>query len=249
MIYAIGDIHGQLDSLRRAHELILADKFAHDGDSAAVVHVGDLVDRGPDSKGVIDYLMEGRRKREDWVILRGNHDQLFLNFINGGDGTDPHLRKGMTWQSAVVGGASTLASYGVKKRRLEGFEKFAARGRKAISPKHGAFLDGLPIWFETDDILFVHAGIRPGFPLEAQDEDDLMWIRDEFLWHMAPHKKLIVHGHTPVEEPTHYGNRINIDCGAGWGNDIVPVVIDGDKCFALTENGRVPVKAPSEYYQ
>ena len=83
---------------------------------------------------------------------------------------------------------------------------------------------------------------------EAQDDDDLMWIRNDFLWHSGSHGKLIVHGHTPVEEPTHYGNRINIDCGAGWGNPLVPVVLEGGACFALTEDGRQQVKAPGEYY-
>ena len=82
-------------------------------------------------------------------------------------------------------------------------------------------------------MIFVHAGIRPGFPIEAQDAEDLMWIRDEFLWQLNDHEALIVHGHTPVEAPTHYGNRVNIDTGAGWGRALVPVVFEGGVCHAL----------------
>lgn len=249
MIYAIGDIHGRISELQAAHALIAEDKAAHGADAAAVVHVGDLVDRGPDSCKVIEHLMAGLNAGEDWVVLRGNHDQLFLNFLNGEDGSDPHLRKGVTWQSDVMGGAATLASYGVERKMLERQSGYEARARAAVPDAHRGFIEKLPYWFKAEGVLYVHAGIRPGFPIEAQDEDDLMWIRNEFLWHMGPHEDLIVHGHTPVEEPTHYGNRINIDCGAGWGHALVPVVIEDGACFALTEDGRQPVKAPSEYYQ
>ena len=249
MIYAIGDIHGHLAQLERAHDLVARDKAEHGSKSEAVVHLGDLVDRGPDSRGVLDFLIHGRRNGEDWIVLRGNHDHLFLDFLKGRDGTDPHLREGVTWQSDVMGGAATLASYGVEKRVLERRGAYEARARAAVPNEHRDFLEDLPLWFKLEGVLFVHAGIRPGFPIEAQEDDDLMWIRNDFLWHTGPHESLIVHGHTPVEEPTHYGNRINIDCGAGWGNDLVPVVIDNGACFALTPEGRVPVKAPSEYYQ
>ncbi|NND40872.1 MAG: serine/threonine protein phosphatase [Silicimonas sp.] len=249
MIYAIGDIHGQLAQLENAHALIARDKAVHGAEDAVVVHVGDLVDRGHDSRGVIDHLIAGRDAGDDWLVLRGNHDQLFLNFLNGNDGSDPRLRRGVTWQGSAMGGAATLASYGVERKILERESSFEARARSAVPDAHRSFIENLPLWFRAEDVLFVHAGIRPGFPIEAQDEDDLMWIRNDFLWHMGPHENLIVHGHTPVEEPTHYGNRINIDCGAGWGHALVPVVLDGGACFALTEEGRTPVKAPNEYYQ
>lgn len=249
MIYAIGDIHGQLRQLEAAHELIAQDKAERGLLTAPVVHLGDLVDRGPDSRGVVDFLIAGQNAGEDWVVLRGNHDQLFLDFLKGGDGNDPHLRTGVTWQSNVMGGAATLASYGVERRKIQRRSAFEARGRAAVPDAHRDFLDSLPLWFQAEEILFVHAGIRPGFPLDAQDEDDLMWIRNDFLKHMAPHETLIVHGHTPVDEPTHYGNRINIDCGAGWGHNLVPVVLEDGVCYALTPTGRQQVKAPNEYYQ
>jgi serine/threonine protein phosphatase 1 len=174
---------------------------------------------------------------------------LFLDFLEGGDGTNSRLRTGVTWQGKVMGGAPTLASYCGERRILERKGAYENRAREAVPEAHRAFLKSLPYWFRLEGTLFVHAGIRPGFPIDAQDEEDLMWIRNEFLRHMGPHEYLIIHGHTPVEEPTHYGNRINIDCGAGWDHDIVPVVLEGGACFALTPEGRRAVKAPGEYYQ
>ena len=249
MIYAIGDIHGHLELLLQAHILIAEDMSEHGEKSAPVVHLGDIVDRGPDSKGVLDFLIDGCAAGRNWIVLRGNHDQLFLDFLNGGDGTDPHLTKGMTWHSRVMGGAATLSSYAGEKRVIERKSSYENRARKSVPVSHRDFLGRLPYWHDTEDVLFVHAGIRPGFPMDAQDEDDLMWIRNDFLFHTAAHPKLIIHGHTPVNEPTHYGNRINIDCGAGWGHSLVPVVWDQGVCYALTTEGRQQVKAPNEYYQ
>lgn len=249
MIYAIGDIHGQLAELRRAHALIVEDASRNGEADARVVHVGDLVDRGSDSRGVIEMLRQGLDEGRKWTVIRGNHDQLFLNFLNGHDGTDDRLRKGVVWQSDIMGGAATLESYAGPRKMLERQGAYEARARSRVPDTHRQFLESLPFYHMAEDYLFVHAGIRPGFPVEAQDEEDLMWIRNEFLQHMGSHGPLIVHGHTPVDEPTHYGNRINIDCGAGWGHALVPVVLDQGKCFALHEDGRRAVKAPSEYYQ
>ena len=95
MIYAIGDIHGQREQLLAAHATIAADREAQGVDAARIVHIGDLVDRGPDAKGVVQYLMDGIENGEDWVVLRGNHDQLFVEFLQGGDGTHPLVRKGI----------------------------------------------------------------------------------------------------------------------------------------------------------
>ena len=233
MIYAIGDIHGQLDQLKAAHLRIAEDRDRHGGGPAPVVHIGDLVDRGPDAKGVIQYLLDGLARGEDWIVLTGNHDRMFAEFRAGSDGSHERLRKGVTWQHSVMGGKATLESYGVRRKLLERDENFLRRARAAVPEAHAAFVRGLPLWYEMRGMIFVHAGIRPGFAMDAQDEDDLLWIRDEFLWHPGDHAALIVHGHTPVDEPTHYGNRVNIDTGAGWGNDLVPVVFDGGDCYAL----------------
>lgn len=244
MIYAVGDIHGHFAKLQSAHASIIMDAKAAGVGQPTIIHVGDLCDRGDQTKQVIQYLIDGIAAGEDWHVLKGNHDRLFLNFVRGGDGTDPRLNKGMTWLHSVMGGRATLASYGAKKSLLESEEKFLRRARNAVPKSHVEFLDSLPIWYRADGMIFVHAGIRPGFPIEAQEEDDLLWIRDEFLWHLGDHDALIVHGHTPVDEPTHYGNRVNIDTGAGWGNDLVPVVFDNGVCFALTGDGRVELSVP-----
>ena len=244
MIYAIGDIHGHLDQLAAAHRTIAEDRARHPGKDAPVVHIGDLVDRGPDTKGVIQFLLDGLERGEDWITLTGNHDRMFAEFLAGGDGSHPRLRKGVTWRHSVVGGTATLASYGVRRKRLESESNFCRRARAAVPEAHAAFVRDLPLWYKLGGMIFVHAGIRPGFAMDAQDEDDLLWIRDEFLWHAGDHAALIVHGHTPVDEPTHYGNRVNIDTGAGWGNPLVPVVFDGDDCFALRETGREKLKVP-----
>jgi len=246
MIYAVGDIHGHLDQLEAAHARIAEDRAREGAGASAVVHIGDLCDRGPDTKRVIQFLIDGIAGGEDWTVLRGNHDQMFLDFLEGGDGSHPRLGKSLTWQNHQLGGKETLASYASKKSMLESADKFHRRLRKAVPDSHKDFLKRLPYWHKAEGMIFVHAGIRPGFPLEAQDEEDLLWIRDDFLWHFGDHEALIVHGHTPIEEPMHYGNRVNIDTGAGWGNDVVPVVFDGGECYALRADGRHHVKAPAQ---
>lgn len=239
-IYAIGDIHGHLEKLKSAHARI-AEDMARENGGGQVIHLGDLVDRGPDSKGVIEYLIAGLQRGEDWIILKGNHDRLFSNYIRTGETSDGRLRKGLSWLSPTMGGDATLQSYGVSKRAFEKAARLHARSVSKVPEDHVEFLENLPLWHRTDGKIFVHAGIRPGFPMEAQDEDDLLWIRDEFLWRTQAHEALIVHGHTPVDYPTHYSNRVNLDCGAGWGNPLVPVVFEGRQCFALNEDGRDPL--------
>lgn len=244
MIYAVGDIHGHFDKLSAAHALIDADMQTHNVSKATTIHIGDLCDRGPDTKKVIDYLIQGISNGRDWLVLKGNHDQMLLDFLAGGDGSNPRLKSGTTWLHSVMGGSQTLESYGLKKSLLEKADKFLKRARAGIPDAHVEFLRGLPVWLRAEEMIFVHAGIRPGFAIEAQDEDDLLWIRDDFLWHLGDHEALIVHGHTPVDEPTHYGNRVNIDTGAGWGNPLIPVVFDNKRCFALHPDGRKELSIP-----
>ncbi len=244
MIYAVGDIHGHYDKLLIAHALIADDMAAHKADKATVVHIGDLCDRGPDTAKVIQYLIDGIAAGRDWLVLKGNHDQMLLDFVDGGDGSNPRLKSGTNWLHSVIGGRATLASYGQKKSMLESKDAFLRRARGGVPQDHVDFLSSLPVWLRVDGMIFVHAGIRPGFPIEAQDEEDLLWIRDDFLWHLGDHEALVVHGHTPVDEPTHYGNRVNIDTGAGWGNPLIPVVFDQGQTFALSEKGRTELSVP-----
>lgn len=231
--YAIGDIHGHSDKLARAHALIAADR-ARVGDAGApVVHTGDLCDRGPDTKGVVEYLCAGLKRGENWVVLRGNHDAMMSDFLDNGGSS--------AWLTAGGGGRTTLASYGVDVER--GRDKKALRrdARERVPKAHRKFLRKLPLSFRYGELFFCHAGIRPGVPLALQTEQDLIWIRLPFLRSTEDHGPLIVHGHTPVPAVTHFGNRLDIDTGAGQGRALSAVVLEGRRAWVLTENGRAPV--------
>lgn len=244
-IYAIGDIHGYRTELERAHLLIARDRKRTEDADAPVVHLGDLCDRGPDTKGVIEFLLAGEARGEPWITLKGNHDRLMSYFLAEEPRLDPYMLVGWTWFSDGVGGAETLASYGAAPVKRERLYMLHARARAAVPEAHRVFLAGLPSSYETKHHIFVHAGIRPGVPMDQQIETDLLWIRQEFHADKRDHGKLIVHGHTPVKAVTHYGNRLNIDTGAGYGRPISAVVIEGRKVWRLTEDGRVRVKPGS----
>ncbi|MEM1077940.1 MAG: metallophosphoesterase [Pseudomonadota bacterium] len=241
--YAIGDIHGHPGQLRNAHRLIEEDRRRVRDPDAAVVHTGDLVDRGPDSRAVLDHLIDGRAKGAPWVVLLGNHDRMFLRFVRDGQPHDPAVRSGKSWLHPVLGGATTLASYGVEAQD-GAFESAHKAARKAVPDAHLAFLADLPLWLENETHICVHAGLRPGIALDQQAEEDLLWIRDDFLLETADHGKLVVHGHTALKMPVFYGNRLNIDAGAGYGRPIVPVVVEGRRAWMLTETGRFQLRAP-----
>jgi serine/threonine protein phosphatase 1 len=237
-IYAIGDIHGQLDMLRAAHARIAADRTVAGDPDAPVVHLGDLVDRGPDSRGVIDLLIRGIADGAPWIVLKGNHDRMFVNFLRHGIAHDSGLRRELTWLDPPLGGDRTLASYGVQLRRWTSLRSAWDAALAAVPREHLDFLLNLPLMHQTEDLLFVHAGIRPGVPIDAQVEEDLVWIRGPFLEDTRDHGKIVVHGHTPVEAPEHYGNRVDLDTGAGFGRALTAAVFEGRDCFILTENGR-----------
>lgn len=239
--YAIGDIHGHLALLDAAHALIAADRAATGDDAAPVVHLGDLVDRGPDSRGVIARLMEGIAAGEPWVVLKGNHDALFTLFLDDPAAHDLGLRPDLSWLHPRLGGAETLAAYGVRSAADRPVAAVWADARAAVPQAHRDFLNGLPLMHRRGDVLFVHAGIRPGLPMTAQIETDLLWIRDTFLNDRRDHGALIVHGHTVVERPRHYGNRVNLDTGAAYGGPLTAAVIEGRDVFVLTPAGRVPL--------
>ena len=241
--YAIGDIHGHLDKLRALHRLIDDDRVACGDRAAPVVHIGDLVDRGPDSRAVIDFLMAGAAAGQPWVVLRGNHDRMFRGFMADPDYHDPRLRRDLSWLHERLGGGDTLAAYGVMGAGERLLHDLHADAVAAVPPAHLAYLDGLPTYFLRDTCLFVHAGVRPGVDLHDQSEDDLLWIRNEFLNEGRDHGALVVHGHTPVDRIEHLGNRLNIDTGAGYGKPMSAVVIEGRSVWQLTPRGRVAVTA------
>ena len=242
--YAIGDVHGQRAKLARAHALIEADR-ARTGDAdAPVVHLGDLVDRGPDSAGVLSDVIAGVGAGRPWLFVLGNHDRLFRMFLDDPRAEDPRLRADLSWLHPNLGGAATLASYGVADAADRPVEVVHAEAVERVPGEHRAFLAGLPLWHERGELLLVHAGILPDMPMHLQEEDDLVWIRREFLDHTDPHPGLVVHGHTVVEEATHFGNRVDLDSGAGHGGPLTAAVFEGREAWVLTEDGREPLRPP-----
>lgn len=236
-IYAIGDIHGQLAALENALTLIEADG----GPDAQIVFLGDYTDRGPDSKGVIDLLSSGQDAGRNWVFVKGNHDQMYSLFLQSPPQADPYMMVEHYWLHPRLGGDTTLASYGVNASGTRRLKHVHQEALAAIPKRHIEFMAGLSINYQTDTQFFVHAGIRPGIPLDEQDEEDMIWIRQEFHNYHDKHPKLIIHGHTPVDEATHYGNRVNLDSGAGYGDPLSAVVFEGTKGWLLTHQGRVPL--------
>lgn len=236
-IYAVGDIHGQTHQLDRALDLITADG----GADAEIVFLGDLVDRGPDSRGVIDRVMQGQAAGKPWTVLKGNHDRMFARFVRGGVLHDPRTRTPLSWLHPRMGGITTLASYGLADANEMPMPAAFHAARAAVPQSHIDFIDQLPLYLERDGLLFVHAGILPGVPLPQQTEDDLVWIRDPFLNDPITHPWLVVHGHTALDYPQHFGNRIDLDGGVGFGRPLHPAVLEGRKCWLLTDDGRHPL--------
>lgn len=238
--YAIGDIHGHLALLERAHARIAADMERHG--PAPIIHLGDLVDRGPDSRGVIEFLMAGQARGADWEVLKGNHDRMFLRFLDDPHAPEPGLREGLIWLHPRLGGATTLASYGI---HAPGDRPIAPVHRDALAAVPQAQRDWLaarPTHLAMGPWVFVHAGIRPGVALADQTETDLVWIREPFLSDTRDHGVLVVHGHTALPEAQHYGNRVNIDSSAAYGGPLTAIVLEDDQIHVLTPEGRVPLR-------
>ena len=222
-IYAVGDIHGRLDLLERMIAAIARDAAAQGGSSLTIT-LGDYVDRGPQSRGVIDRLIVNPFPG-DYVALKGNHEALLEEFL-----ADPQA--GLHWQQ--LGGLQTLRSFGVRLPPRGGFAQAAADLRAALSPAQQKFLASLKTSLAVGRYFFCHAGVRPGVPLDRQSEDDLLWIRQEFLDSDADFGKLVVHGHTPVVEPQVRANRINIDTGAFATGRLTCVVLEDGRHRFIT---------------
>ncbi|WP_338633587.1 metallophosphoesterase [Afipia carboxidovorans] len=219
-IYAVGDIHGRADLLQEKLAAIEAHHAAHPGVDALRVFVGDYIDRGADSCGVVEMLIDlGRRER--CVFLRGNHEAYVLDF--------PHNPKIMTaWRT--LGGIETLASYGIaaspEPDPAESLE-LANAFERSLPESHRVFYRDLLLSYEAGGLYFVHAGVRPGIPLAAQSVADRTWIRHEFLNHEGLFEKLIIHGHTPATEPEIRPNRINIDTRAFASGRLTCIWLEG----------------------
>ncbi|MCM2562831.1 serine/threonine protein phosphatase [Lutimaribacter sp. EGI FJ00015] len=234
-IYAIGDIHGQRSMLEDTLALIEADG----GPEAPVVFLGDYIDRGPDSRGVLDLLSSGLAEGRNWTCLKGNHDRLMEWYLNTPPVHDPYLLVGFDWMHERIGGRETAASYGVTEITGRRMFDLADELRETVPDAHQRFLRHLQLSHRAGGLFFAHAGIRPGVPLDAQTETDLLWIRQEFHDDPRDHGALIVHGHTPVQSAEHHGNRVNLDSGAGYGRPITAAVFEAGKVWELGAQGRV----------
>lgn len=233
-IYAIGDIHGQIGMLHRALE-----RIERDG-GGRVVFLGDYVDRGPDSRAVIEVLRLGQAEGRDWICLKGNHDRLFEWYVTPpAPRNDPHLLVGYDWMHERIGGIDTARSYGVQVPKRIRSQELAEQMRDALPDGHLDFLQSLKLTHREPGLFFVHAGIRPGVPLDQQDETDLLWIRQEFHQDPSDHGAFVVHGHTPVGAPDLRPNRLNLDTGAGYGDPLSVACFEGGEIFLLETSGRI----------
>lgn len=216
-IYAIGDVHGCDDRLAVLHQLIAADLAARPVADALLLHLGDYIDRGEASAAVLQRLSRPRPAPFPRIInLMGNHEAMMLSAL---DSEDPEAV--MQW--LANGGAETLASWGLSRRSRP------REWARAVPPEHVAFLRGLPLYHAAGGYVFVHAGLRPGVPLERQSRHDLLWIREPFLSWQGDSPFVVVHGHTPEHDVVVRTNRIGIDTGAVMGGVLTCVALEGDR--------------------
>ena len=229
IIYAIGDIHGRLDLLQQLEEKIERDAADVDADQRVIVCLGDYIDRGDDSRGVIEHLVQAPPQSFERVCLTGNHEDYLLRFLE--DST-----VGPAW--LLNGGRGTLMSYCISPPEwadLEGSLQIVQTNLRSCMPEaHVAFLRALELSYRNGDYLFVHAGIRPNMPLSRQDPHDLIWIREEFVSNKSDHGAVIVHGHSVRHKPDNLANRIGVDTGAYATGRLTCVVLSGSTRRFLT---------------
>jgi serine/threonine protein phosphatase 1 len=218
-------------------DALLVQIFEHARVSAPVektlVFLGDYIDRGPNSKGVVDRFLALESPTWNLVFLRGNHDQSLLDFL-----ADASFYR--AWRS--FGAPETLLSYGVMPPRFDrdaDFETARQTFAERLPPSHLAFFENLQYSYIQNDYMFVHAGIRPGIPIDDQLSQDMMWIRNEFLSHRCAFEKMIVHGHTPTDRPVKTANRIGIDTGAHATHCLTAAILEGESCNFL-QTGKQP---------
>lgn len=225
LVYAIGDVHGRLDLMDRLVEMLREDAATFEGEKANLIFLGDLIDRGPQSAGCVERALTLRH--EGWctsLSLMGNHEQAMLRFLDNAE-------HGAAW--CQYGGGATMKSYGVQapaaQAPLEDWERARLDLAAAMPETHLPFLTEMPLWARSGDYLFVHAGVRPGVPLEEQTRDDLLWIRGDFLSSKKASEKVVVHGHTPTQDPENKRWRIGLDTGAYATGVLTAVRLKGQK--------------------
>jgi serine/threonine protein phosphatase 1 len=225
-VYAIGDVHGRADLLSELFTRIDDDLRSRPHVDSIQVFLGDYIDRGPNSREVIDLLIERQRSHQT-KFLKGNHEDCVLRLL-----TDPAVFS--EWK--MIGGLSTVLSYGVTPsghHDPQSHSRIVTDLAHAIPDSHHRFFQSLALSFTVGDFFFAHAGVRPGIPLTAQSPRDLLWIREDFLLHEEDFGKVVVHGHTPAREPDIRRNRINIDTGAYATGRLTCLVLEADQMSFL----------------
>ena len=207
-IFVVGDIHGCLEKL-----VTLMDKIPIDYNQDQLIFIGDYIDRGPSSFEVVRYLIELKNLKPDTVFIKGNHEDMLQNYLDGSDR--------FTYQ--LNGGQKTLDEYLSRSDSKDAFP---------IPADHLEFFNSLRLYYQTDDFIFVHAGLREKVPLESQDKMDLLWIRDEFIHSKFDFGKRVIFGHTPFKEPLQQVNKIGIDTGAVYGNQLTCVQLPEIEFFS-----------------
>jgi len=231
-VYAIGDIHGRNDLLQQLIETIVDDDAKRGEVKSEIIFLGDLVDRGPDSAGVIETAMQLKRELGDVRFLMGNHEEVYLKAATGDEKATRFFNR--------IGGKETILSYEISVRDYMNLDSAALAERlpDLFPADHIDFVKSFENQIVVGDYAFVHAGIRPGVPLDEQKPKDLRWIREEFLSVKEPHEKVIVYGHTINEDVVENGNRIGIDTGAYYTNKLTALALEGDQRWYLDTSVR-----------
>lgn len=226
-VYAVGDIHGCIDPLNELLGRIREDDERRGPADTRLIFLGDLIDRGPSSSAVVDRLLCLREGRYRTDFLLGNHEEIFLKALGGDLRALRFLLK--------IGGRETILSYGfsIEEYHELDFDELLEKLIERVPAEHVAFLKSFENWVDVGDYRFVHAGIRPGVPLEEQTGAEFRWIREEFLRCRDPHDKMIVHGHTISEEVDERSNRIGIDTGAYRTGRLTAMGLEGGERWFL----------------
>jgi serine/threonine protein phosphatase 1 len=226
-VYAIGDIHGRLDLLDRLLAMIGDDDAARGEAETTIIFLGDLIDRGPESRSVVARALELSRADRDIRFVMGNHEETLLALLNGHEGAVRLFLR--------VGGEETLASYGVDAAELIDADAAAviALAQRHVPEEHVGFIAAFKDAVAIGGYLFVHAGLRPGVPLAEQRATDMRWIRDPFLDHAGDHGHFVVHGHTITPAVDERPNRIGIDTGAYYSDRLTAIGLQGTDRWLL----------------
>jgi serine/threonine protein phosphatase 1 len=229
-IYAVGDVHGRADLFAQMLSLIRQDNDARAATTTKIIVLGDIIDRGPDSAELVHQLMRYSKASRRFIVLMGNHEQIMLAALDG------DIKALQAWLK--FGGAATLLSWGLPEDLVHGAPpaEILAEATRCISEDVLSWLNDLPLTHVSGDVVFVHAGIRPGVKLGRQDPRDLLWIRDAFLESEEVHSHLVVHGHSiNANGPERRENRIGVDTGAYSSGRLTALGIEGgDQWFLST---------------